>query len=227
MIKRTKEELLKERIKIKELYLKGTSASELSRRSIEFFNRKLSVTSITTKLKQNGVKVVIKPWSKGLTKNTSESIRKRLESFHSNAENHTNYGQPCKPETRLKISNSRKEYLKANPDKVGYLLNHSSKESYPEKYFNDLFISKGYNFNRYYRIGLYTLDFCDVINKIDIEVDGNTHSLEEVKQKDLRRDKQLNDMGWTVKRINWALYQKYSIIQKEEFIKQFLKDLKL
>ena len=30
-----------------------------------------------------------------------------------------------------------KKYLMENPDKVPYLLNHSSKESYPEKYFTE------------------------------------------------------------------------------------------
>lgn len=43
-------------------------------------------------------------------------------------------------ETKQKLSQIRKQYLKDNPDKVPYLLNHYSKgESYPEKYFSECF----------------------------------------------------------------------------------------
>jgi predicted DNA-binding protein YlxM (UPF0122 family) len=38
-------------------------------------------------------------------------------------------------ETKQKISESRTRYLRENPDKVPYLINHSSKKSYPEKLF--------------------------------------------------------------------------------------------
>lgn len=42
-------------------------------------------------------------------------------------------------ETKQKISNSRKKYLNEHPDKVPFKLNHSSKKSYPEQYFEELF----------------------------------------------------------------------------------------
>jgi hypothetical protein len=63
-------------------------------------------------------------------------------------------------ETRKKISDSRKKYLKNNPNRVPYLLNHSSKESYPEKYFSDIFLKEGVQVDRYVRVGSYELDFC-------------------------------------------------------------------
>ena len=44
------------------------------------------------------------------------------------------YPQRHSEETKKKISEIRKKYLSENPDKVPYKLNHSSTESYPEKY---------------------------------------------------------------------------------------------
>jgi len=44
-------------------------------------------------------------------------------------------------ETKEKISEIRKAFLKENPDKVPYRLNHSSRESYPEKIFREAYAS--------------------------------------------------------------------------------------
>jgi len=43
-------------------------------------------------------------------------------------------------ETKDKISKSRIKYLMEHPDKVPYLLNHSSRMSYPEKIFKNALI---------------------------------------------------------------------------------------
>lgn len=60
-------------------------------------------------------------------------------------------------ETKNKISKSRKKYLIENPDKVPYLLNHSSKgPSYPESYFEKIFKDK-LKYEKYYRIGFLQL----------------------------------------------------------------------
>ena len=63
-------------------------------------------------------------------------------------------GRPHSDKTKKLISERRIKYLLENPDKVPYLLNHSSKESYPEKYFNNVFTNEGMIFERYYRIAL-------------------------------------------------------------------------
>ena len=55
--------------------------------------------------------------------------------------------------TKAKISAHRKMFLAENPDKVPYLLNHSSKNSYPEEYFAEVFSNEGVNFVRYHRVG--------------------------------------------------------------------------
>ena len=210
------------------MYRNGTSACEISRQSESLFGRKLSVSRITTRLKRNGVVIEIKAWNKGInsTNDTTGRTSKWLETFHKNASKHK-YGRPCSEETKRKISNSRKEYLRKNPDKVGYKLNHSSKESYPEKYFAEAFKAHGANLQRYVRIGLFCLDFCDIDKKIDIEIDGGTHTLPDVIDKDKRRDKQLQELGWKIIRICWSDFMKLSTEERENKVVTILKDLKL
>lgn len=123
-------------------------------------------------------------------------------------------------ETKEKISKSRSKYLLDNPDKVPYRLNHSSKESYPEKYFNEIFTNEGIKLERYYRVGLYELDFALVDKKIDIEIDGDQHYLDpKVTEIDIRRDRYLSDNGWKIIRIKWSEYKKISKEEKEDCIK--------
>lgn len=79
--------------------------------------------------------------------------------------------------------------MKENPDKVPYLLNHSSKISYPEetiiKYLN-LYNIKGWIFQMQFSI--YKLDFAFPEYKLDVEIDGATHNTDKVKKIDNRRD---------------------------------------
>jgi len=122
-------------------------------------------------------------------------------------------------EAKDKISKSRIKFLLENPDMVPYKLNHSSKESYPEKYFTDVFNKEGISVTRYHRIGLYELDFCIIDSKIDIEIDGSQHIYDlKIKKSDIRRDKFLRKNGWTIIRINWAEYKKLDIIDRSKFI---------
>lgn len=126
-------------------------------------------------------------------------------------------------ETKKKISISRTKYLKENPDQVPYLLNHSSKESYPEKYFTKVFKNEKLEVEKSYRIGLYELDFAIVNKKIDIEVDGSQHKLDKkIVESDKRRTKLLESDGWDVIRIDWAEYQKQNRKEKEEYIRKLI-----
>lgn len=102
-------------------------------------------------------------------------------------------------ETKQKISKARIKYLEENPDKVPYLVNHSSKQSYPEKIFQNALISSnisGWDYN--YRVGLYQYDFAFVTLKIDVEIDGATHNTPKVKKIDARRDSFSKSNGWIV-----------------------------
>lgn len=134
-------------------------------------------------------------------------------------------GKKHSTETREKISKARKKFLKENPDKVPYLLNHSSKISYPEQYFKELFENEKIELEFKYRIGTYELDFADPINKIDIEIDGSQHKLDlRIVEHDIKRDKYLNDLGWVVYRIYWPEWKKLTFVEKKKKLQYILTD---
>lgn len=126
--------------------------------------------------------------------------------------------------TKKKISEIRIKYLKENPDKVPYLLNHSRKESYPEKYFREYFYNENINVEKKFRIGLYELDFCIKDKKIDIEIDGEQHFLDKKRILiDEKRNKYLEELGWDIIRIRWSSYMKMNKEEKEIYLNN-LKD---
>lgn len=108
---------------------------------------------------------------------------------------------PLTEKHRQNISDSRRRWLENNPDKVPYLINHSSKESYPEKIFrNALTAAKLDGWIQKYQHGIYQYDFAFIEAKLDIEIDGGTHTLEKVKRIDARRDEWSRSQGWKVLR---------------------------
>jgi very-short-patch-repair endonuclease len=97
------------------------------------------------------------------------------------------------------MSQTMIKYLTEHPDKVPYKLNHSSKMSYPENIFKNALESMnitGWTYN--FRNGIYAYDFAFPELKIDIEIDGNTHTQEKVKRIDERRDTFSKENGWQV-----------------------------
>lgn len=57
----------------------------------------------------------------------------------------------------------------------------------------------------------YIVDFCDPINKIIFEIDGEYHFTKEQQKKDYYRTKDLNSLGYKVYRItNEQVYQGYT-----------------
>lgn len=110
--------------------------------------------------------------------------------------------------TKEKLSAIRLEYLKNNPDKVPYLLNHSSKESYPEKRCRLLLTDLGITgWIQHYQHSIYEYDFAFPELKIDLEIDGNTHTIDSVKTIDMRRDVFSRQTGWTVIRFTAKEFQ--------------------
>lgn len=104
-------------------------------------------------------------------------------------------------ESKRKISQARIKYLTAHPDKVPYLINHSSKKSWPEQVFENALISSGIIGWKYaYQNGIYEYDFAWPDRKIDVEIDGGTHKTEKVIKIDERRDIFSISNGWKVKR---------------------------
>lgn len=147
------------------------------------------------------------------TKNKSEAL---IISHTKTVRKHTQ-------ETKDKISKIRKEYLKNNPDKVPYKLNHSHKESYPEKYFTDVFDNNNIKYIKEYYTNGYYIDFV-VGDKVGIEIDGEQHYLDErIVKHDLIRYDKLNTENWKIIRIRWSEYQKMSYDMKKNYITDLIK----
>lgn len=101
------------------------------------------------------------------------------------------------------------KYLTENPDRVPYLINHSSKKSYPEQVFENALVSSNITGWLYaYQHGIYEYDFAWPEQKIDVEIDGSTHLLENVKKIDIRRDEFSKNKGWIVLRFTASQVKK-------------------
>ena len=106
-----------------------------------------------------------------------------------------------------------------------YKLHHSSKESYPEKYFNELFVKENINgFERDYYVNGYYLDYAFVAKKVDFEVDGSQHYVDpKIVEHDKVRTQYLESLGWKTFRIDWRVWQKMSDNQKHKKIEELKK----
>jgi very-short-patch-repair endonuclease len=122
-------------------------------------------------------------------------------------------------EQKKKISEARKKYLNEHPDKVPFKLNHSSKESYPEKYFREWLQKENIFVEREFQVGLYTLDFAWPEKKIYLEVDGSQHHLSWMIKHDEERTKKLSELGWVcIQRVYWPDYQKLKLEEKQGYL---------
>lgn len=134
---------------------------------------------------------------------------------------------PLSAETKSKISEGRIKYLRENPDKVPYKLNHYSKgRSYPEEYWKGILDSRGVEYIEQFQIGPYQLDFAIVKKdiKIDLEINGDQHHLDErVVASDIRRNAYLEDLGWKVVRIKWSDYKK--LVDKKTFVDYIINEI--
>jgi very-short-patch-repair endonuclease len=151
------------------------------------------------------VKGTRKSWNKGLKKENDDRLKEQGKTYSKNLlsgkTKHSFKGKELSESHRNKISKSRIEYLIANPDKVPYLINHSSKMSYPEKIFKQALESagiKGWVYN--YQNSIYQYDFGFPELMIDVEIDGGTHLTEKVKKIDKRRDEFSKSQGWRILR---------------------------
>jgi len=129
---------------------------------------------------------------------------------------------PMSEEAKRKISIARRSFLKNNPHMVPYKLNHYSKgDSYPEKYFTECLKTSSYI--KKYQFGLYELDFADLDDKIDLEIDGCQHRLDpKIVEHDIKRNRNLTKDGWKVVRINWANFQKLNDNEKRNIVEQII-----
>jgi len=124
--------------------------------------------------------------------------------------------------TKKKLSDIRIKFLTENPDKVPYVINHSSKKSWPEEVFENALKSfgiKGWIYK--HRHGIYEYDFAFLDLKLDVEVDGGTHKTEKVKKIDKRRDEFSRQQGWKVLRFD-AERVKKNVVDCIEELKKVL-----
>lgn len=128
-------------------------------------------------------------------------------------------------ETKKKISEARLRFLKENPDKAPYALNHYSRgESYPERYWKQILIDHKIPFEQEKRLSLYRLDFA--IGNINLEIDGEQHYCDpRIMRSNIRRDDYLRSLGWKVHRIRWSDFQKMDENQKKNYIHFLMEDL--
>lgn len=122
--------------------------------------------------------------------------------------------------TKNKISIGRKKYLEENPDKVPYKLNHHSNgDSYPERYFKNVFRKRNVVFEEEFPISYYSLDIAIIDKLINIEIDGEQHYLDKrIIESNKKRDAYLNENGWKIIRIRWSEYRKMTFVERTNYI---------
>lgn len=161
-----------------------------------------------------------KNWNYGLSKETDSRIAASALKVSRNQKGKK--GRRHTEETKRKISVYRKEYLLKHPEKIPYLLSHSSKISYPEQYFLDCF-KKYSNILFQFSVSRYKLDFSNVEKKLYVEIDGEQHYTDQkMILHDIERTKNLLNLGWIGKRIRWAHFQKLSFQEKKDQINEII-----
>jgi very-short-patch-repair endonuclease len=106
-------------------------------------------------------------------------------------------------ESKKIMREKRLEFMKNNPEKTAWRL---SNVSYPEKlcieYIEKNGLDKKYSIVREYSVFPYFIDFAFLNEMVAVEIDGSQHLLPERKERDNKKDKLLNDLGWLVVRIS-------------------------
>lgn len=117
-----------------------------------------------------------------------------------------------------------------HPEKVPYILNHHSKgDSYPEKYFKEVFNNACMEYEQNYYSNSYFLDFAWPDIKIYIEIDGEQHYLDNrIVEHDKERTEKLHNAGWRLlTRIRWSNFQKLEQTEKENLVFRLLQIIKI
>lgn len=176
-------------------------------------------------------KGIHKAWNKGLTEETDERVRKYVNTLRKRFKNKeivpSFLGKEHSEETKKKISESRRNFLLENPEKVPYKLNHSSKQSFPEKFFETVFINNGIIFEKEFYANGYWLDFC-FNKKFYVEIDGEQHYLDKrIVKHDKVRTARLMELGFKcIERVRWSEFKKLDKDRQKEFINTLVNKIK-
>lgn len=112
-------------------------------------------------------------------------------------------GHPHSPETKKKLSEKRLQLIKEGKVKTWSTM---SKNSYPEKYFEEVLIDLNIKFERQYHVinhkKNYFLDFL-IDGKLDLEIDGAQHKFKDRIESDIIRDAFVRSFGFDIFRIEW------------------------
>lgn len=135
-----------------------------------------------------------------------------------------NRGKHHSEEQRKHLSEVMKEKITKGEFIAPYKRNHSSKISYPEKYFEKVFRNENVFCEKEFQVDLYSLDFAWPDSKKYVEIDGEQHYVDpRIVEHDKERTEKLTTLGWKcICRIRWADYQKLTTDEKETFIKNVI-----
>lgn len=168
-------------------------------------------------------------WNKGLTKQNNEIMKKRAQKLKNRYKTgqlvaHNKGKKIWDEENKKRISQHRKKYLEQHPQKVPYLLNHSSKISYPERYFKYIFSLEDIDLKYHLQVGRYQLDFYNEDKKKYIQIDGQSHYVDKKTIKiDQERTEYLKSLGWECIRIRWKVYKGLKLDQRKTLIQDIKK----
>lgn len=146
-------------------------------------------------------------WSKGLTKETNESIRRASEK--NTGRKNPNKGRPGRKwtqEQRNAMSENRKMYYKNHPEKhpARLLANNRNHMTYPEKVTYDWLVKNNIEFKHQFKFEFNNkvryVDFYIPNQKIFIEIDGEFWHKDR-KQIDLEKDQSAEQIGIKTLRI--------------------------
>jgi group I intron endonuclease len=137
-------------------------------------------------------------------------------------ENNPNYGKKMSDEQKRKVSETMKRKIMEGSIIVPYKRNHSSKISYPEKYFMEVFKDLPVKYN--YQVGLYQLDFAIPERMVYIEIDGEQHFCDKrIVEHDKERTQKLESLGWfCLRRVRWSEYKKLNQEQQKQYCNELI-----